>query len=379
MRELYIGYALWKQIAQANSLTVYEQLLTADSAHIWCGTSDVVYMSDVGTATWEDYDTDFPAVGRVAVASADEAIASIIGLAVVLNPKTPRGYQKVEIAARDASRLDQITVNYCDRTTWYPESKRVTEEVLTDSGDLTTWTPATTRAWIDLTHGKITAEFRLRSTYGTIILVDDVTKTENPPGTANGDFSIDYLTGAVTFNAALPGGSVVKATYSYEDGSMWAIKPAAGKAIRITQVEVQFSENLDLTDTVSFEPYGPIDIYAPHLLDTATPPGPFPAGTMIPLSDPTTGEGKSEYQTMQDYINEAEESFPTIPKIGGPSWRGMKGPEQIFRWPYERRGTTDLKSSSQIEIRIRLDNNTPFGGDVAIVSFYGQSMDEGAV
>lgn len=372
MKTLRIPYSTWKQVAQAAALPVYHLVNSADSVTAWLGSIDLIYQGRIDADDHADWVATFPS--SIAVESADDAFAQIVGLSTVLSPKTARGYHKVEVAARDASRLDQITINYCDRTTWYPESKRVTDEIFS-SGDLTIWEPATQRPWVDLTHGKITGEKKLRPTYSAVVKVDDVVKAENPPGTSGGDYAIDYATGLVTFNSALAGGSVVKVSYSYEDGSMWSIKPSAGKQIRITQVEVQMSENLELTDTVSFEPYGPVEMYAPHLVDDVSPNyvSSFPTGTMLPLG------GSSEYQTMQDYINESEESFPTIPKIGGTSWRGMKGPEQIFRWPYERRGTTDITASSKIEIRIRLDNNTPFGGDVAIVSFYGQSMDEGEV
>ena len=77
-----------------------------------------------------------------------------------------------------------------------------------------------------------------------------------------------------------------------------------------------------------------------------------------------------------DYINEAELSYPSVPKMGGTSWRGMAGPLHIFQWPYAARGTTDLTSSTGLEIQIKLENNTPFGGDIAIATFYGTSEDE---
>jgi hypothetical protein len=92
MRELYINYTLWKQIAQDNSFTVYEQPTTATSTHVWCGTRDVVYQSDAAGANFTDYDTTFPAgPGRVAVADADEAFANIIGLATTLEPRSGDG------------------------------------------------------------------------------------------------------------------------------------------------------------------------------------------------------------------------------------------------------------------------------------------------
>jgi hypothetical protein len=92
VRELYINYTLWKQVAQDNSFKVYEQATAADSAHVWCGTRDVVYRSDVEPAGFAAYETDFPAgPDRVAVTSEDEAVASIIGLATVLEPRSGDG------------------------------------------------------------------------------------------------------------------------------------------------------------------------------------------------------------------------------------------------------------------------------------------------
>jgi hypothetical protein len=92
MRELYINYTLWKQVAQDNSFTIYEQPTSASSAHLWCGTRDVIYRSDVAAAGFAAYEIDFPAgPGRVAVLSEDEAIASIIGLATVLETRSGDG------------------------------------------------------------------------------------------------------------------------------------------------------------------------------------------------------------------------------------------------------------------------------------------------
>jgi hypothetical protein len=219
-------------------------------------------------------------------------------------------------------------------------------------------------------HGKITGERKLRAQYQPVIKVNEVEKTENNPGQTDNDYTINYVTGAVTFNVALAGGDAVTATYYYEDGSCWRITPDPGKVVRITKVEVQFSENIDLTDTVIFEPFGWVQVYAPPLWDGYDPPGPYPTNTLIPLGS------QSVYQTMQDYINEAELSYPSVPKMGGTSWRGMAGPLHIFQWPYAARGTTDLTSSTGLEIQIKLENNTPFGGDIAIATFYGTSEDE---
>jgi len=287
--------------------------------------------------------------------------------------KSTLNHEIIELAPPVGKRLDFISINWCDKTTWYPESKQVTDETLTDSGDQLTFDPAVERPWVDVMHGKLTGERKLRAQYQPSIEVDTVAQTENSPGQTDGDYSIDYTTGKVTFNSAQTG-TVVAKSYYYEDGSLWVIKPAEGKLLRLTYVEVQFSENIGLTDTVIFEPYGPVEMYAPQYWDQNDPPGPYPTGTMIPLGNQTV------YQTIQDYINEAEEAYPSIPAMGGQnggdSWRAMNGPVHIFRWPYERRGTTDLTASSKVEIRIKLESNKDFGGDIAVASFYGNSADE---
>jgi hypothetical protein len=54
----------------------------------------------------------------------------------------------------------------------------------------------------------------------------------------------------------------------------------------------------------------------------------------------------------------------------------MSGPVRIFRWPYAERGTTDLKSSLVMEIRVCLENDVEFGGDFAVATFYGTSETE---
>ena len=285
-------------------------------------------------------------------------------------PVTERGFPKITVEPPQHSRSDFISPNFCDKTTWHVPALPIANETLSDSGDLTTWNSVSSY-WIDVMHGKITDERDLRATYTPVITVNDVAKVENSPGLTDNDYSINYVTGSVIFNAALTGGDVVKATSYYkENGSLFIVAPSAGKLLRLTKAEIQFSTNMELTDTAIFEPYGYVDVFAPQLLDTADPPGPYPSGTKIPLGQ------KRVYQTMQDYVNEAQESFPEIPQIGGSGWRGSKGSIQIFSWPYQNRGTLDLVSSAGMEVRVQLESNIPFGGDVAVVTIYGISEDE---
>lgn len=278
--------------------------------------------------------------------------------------KNSRGLQRIEIVPPEASRSDIISINWCDPTTWYQSSVSIEEEVLVDTGDATIF-DAYYANIIDVNHGKITGERTLSATYGPVLTVDGYAKMENSPDAYDGDYSIDYSNGKVIFNSALGGSPEVLMSYHYSTDSTWTIAPEAGKTLRVTDVEVQFSaDNIEITDTVSFQAYGLVDVFAPQLIPS------IPSGTKIPIGEPTV------YQTMYDFINDAQLAYPDIPKMGGSSWRGMKGPIHIFRWHYKERGTTDLKSSLGMEIRIKLENDIPFGGDVAVATFYATSEDE---
>jgi hypothetical protein len=259
-----------------------------------------------------------------------------------------RGNDRVQIDPPEGSRLEVISPNWCDKTTWFEESVEVTDEALTDSGDGLTFNPATARVWVDVMHGKLTGERELRESHQPQIEVDGSPVEENSPGATDKDYSINYSTGAVTFNSSQSGKTVVAKRYHYENGATFTVAPIEGKILRITQIEVQFSENVELNDTVLFQLYV--------------------GGN--PYGDPTV------YQTMMDFINEASLAYPSIPKMGGSSWRGMKGAVHIFRWPYSERGATDLKASLGMAIKIKLEGNNEFGGDVAVATVYGISESE---
>lgn len=85
MRVLYVSYSTWKSVVQFNGFVVYEQATAAASRHVWAGTRDVIYRSDITPALYADYDAAF--VERVQVPEEDEALAQILGLATVLTPR----------------------------------------------------------------------------------------------------------------------------------------------------------------------------------------------------------------------------------------------------------------------------------------------------
>jgi hypothetical protein len=256
--------------------------------------------------------------------------------------------------------------DWTDKTTWRTNATRVVDEVATDSGDHTTYTLANSTV-IDTYHGKVTGEDYLKdpdgNSFRVTVKVNDVAKTEQDPhyGTG-GDYTINYDTGAITFLAALDPSDVVKVTYHYPGSSVYIVGPTAGKKLVVDFVEVQFSEDIDITDAVVFQPYGYVDVFAPQLM-----PG-IPSGTKIPLGDPVV------YKSMTDYQNDAVRAYPKYPAMGGSSWRGSPQGIFVLDWDYLR--AKPLFSSAGMELRIFLQHDAPFGGFYATATFYCAVEDE---
>jgi hypothetical protein len=250
----------------------------------------------------------------------------------------------------EGRRYNVFTPNWCDKTTWYYDSEKVTDEILTTANQAG-YAPAIARPWVDVTHGKIFGEISLRETYKPTIKVDDIVMQELNPDTHSGDYSIDYTNGNVIFETNQAEGAVVTATYYFPKSSLFVIKPESGKKLRIAEVEVQTTTDIVMTDTLLFQ------LFASN-----------GQGGLVPVSD------QEAYQTMQDFINDSNIAYPLIPKIGGDSWRGMKEQEIVFKFDYK--ATTDLLSSYGMEIHVWLENDRAFGGGQAIGTFYAVTLDE---
>lgn len=325
------------------------------------------------TISGNDLDISFQAALDVTEESAlDSIVAAHTGVVTIKAPErvSPSGVPLTMPQWREGNPTDFITFNWCDKTSWYAASTRVTNEVLTDSGDGLTFTSANPY-WVSVTQGKISQEHRLVSAYGAVITVNDVAKIESSPGTTDGDYQINYDTGAITFNSS-QAGNTVKATYSYVTTADFYIEPKSGTTIRLTAVEVQFSADVGLTDSVRFDIEGFVEYFAPQMVDDVNPDyvTTFPSGTRIPLGSPRI------YKTMYDFIAEAQRAYPVIPALGGNTWRGMSQDVYVLRWPYQEDATRDLSADKGMRIKVSLENNTPFQGAYAVATFYAVSVND---
>jgi len=269
----------------------------------------------------------------------------------------------VEMEPLEGTKFTTVSPNWCDKTTWYEGSTRIVETL--SSSDELIYVASNPSARVDVMHGKITGERLLRTTYAPSVIIDGVTGSvvESSPETTDGDYQYDYLSGTVTFNVARSPSEIIEISSSQVGSSIWTVKPKTGKKIRLTEVEVQFSADIELSDSIIFQSYGKVNDFAPQYT-----PAPYPSGTLIPLGNPVV------YQTMHDYINEANLSYPIIPVLGGSGWRGMESNVHIFRWAYK--ASTDLDASRGMEVRIILENDQEFSGSFAVATFYGLSLDE---
>ena len=323
-----------------------------NAVHIWF--SDALSAED---KTLLDNNAS-PAGGLIAMHNPVEASTA---LPVILGHQlTSDNRIRVAIEKSNAVSVDIFTHNWCDKTTWYQGSVLITDEIAADSGNHVIYQLAHTFL-IDNYHGKITEEDSLLNangnTYRVTVKVNDVVKTEQDPHYGSGgDYTVNYAAGAISFLNALAANDVVKVTYHYAQSSAFYIKPAAGKSLVIDISEVQFSKDVGITDTIVFQTYGFVEVFAPQLVDN-----PYPAGTRIPIK-------AFKYKSMNDYLNAAYKSYPSYPAMGGNSWRGQQQEVVVFDWDYQRSLT--LVANHGMEVKIYLEHDTPFTGAYATASMY---------
>lgn len=271
--------------------------------------------------------------------------------------RTNDGIQRVVIEKTTIARHTIFTHNWCDRTTWYTESVRVADEIATNSGDNQRYELAHQNV-IDTFHGKITEEDYIVDddgySYRVSVKVNDVLKTEQDPHYGSGGhFTVDYEDGYIDFLQALDPSDEVKVTYHYEDGSLFKVKAMSGYDYHLVTVELQFSTNVVMRDTVCFCPYGLADVFAP---------GYFPPGTMIPLGNP------EKFKTMRDFYNDSVRAYPTVPALSAGTWRGIQEPITVLDWDYVTADT--LHGDYGMEIRVWLEHDDNDEGDYATTTFY---------
>lgn len=309
-----------------------------------------------------------------------------IPIVALPGPLSADGMSLAQIAPRSGRKAQLISQNFCDQHSWYATSQRHTGLVLSDSGDGKTWTvsggtfthcplgSSTPFGVVDVTHGRITQERRLRSQYRSRVYVNGVEKTEKDPHDDVGDWVIDVDTGAVTFDVS-HAGDTVTLDCSEVVNSKWYLQPLPGKKLRLISAELQFSTDAQMEDTFIFQTRGDVAKFTALAPYCTTNGGPYPPGFMMPLGDPTC------YQTVSDLICESNRSHPSIPalKHSTPTWRDTKSDVLVFNWEYGEQATVDITSgtsnSDPNDIEISLEHDREMPGTFAVVTFYALTED----
>lgn len=340
-----------------------------EGGYILCAVAEDFYATcriQSGSADTVNFESVYKTSGSLASSLDDALILGTIRNGIPLIKK----YQSdtampVTIVGREGSETNWSTHNFCDATTWYGESVRH-NEVLFNSGDNLTFS-GSHQIWINMYGGKVFDESALVTDvdhgYKVNVIVGDVTMSARGQfSNSGGDYSINFRSGSITFFS--PVTSSVTCSYSYANGSSWFLVPEPTKALDIEQAEIQFSENVQMNDRVNFIVEGPIDIFAPQLLQSNG--GPLPSGYMVPVEE-------TWYDTIYQMVDEALGSYPLIPPIGGTS-RGIQ--TAIYEFPFNYNAVRRLRSLYGLRLRVKLNNDIEYGGDRATATFYCVSRNE---
>jgi hypothetical protein len=164
--------------------------------------------------------------------------------------------------------------------------------------------------------------------------------------------------GLLKFYQPVEDGAVLTADYFYSPlggGSRIYVQPPTGKIFVLTDVETQFSKNLDQMDDVE----AGVFMYMPQYVAP-------PAKLLVPTSH-------TKFKRFRDLVNWARGAFPVIPPLGGPV-RGLQNDTIQLRFEYQ--SPIELYPSYGMELRFWLAHHRPFKGEYASITVYGLMVDE---
>jgi len=268
-------------------------------------------------------------------------------------------------------RFNKVSHRWTDPTTWYTCAALVEGEALGHAGDYKTYNVSQVNL-IDMTHGKQWKEDSILSPEGTSyqprVYVDGDLKTEtlaqygeNQDPSFKRDYTIDYAAGVVHFHEALTAGQAVTIDYYHATTSDFYIQPEEGRQIDLSRVEVQFTQDTSIRDTIHFFIEGYAAVFAPDAVEQ----GLLQPTDRVELGAPAT------YKSFYDYCNEANGAYATIPYTtnANPTWRDSTSPVLTFPWDYQ--AVVRLRADQGLRIKVKLDTDTPFDGTFCTASFYG--------
>ncbi len=291
------------------------------------------------------------------------------GVPLVTFPtRQPNGVVQVALSGRQGKEVNYGSIDFANKTTWYPESVRVTNKVVTPVGD-GRWDLGDVEI-INILGGRIFDEDAAVKDqqeanpgdphgYLVALTVDGVAKTPRKTYMATGgDYVLDYHTGLITPGAGEDWtGKAVVASYSKAATSGFPLIPTdPGRTLVVGKVRVKVSSDIVLNDTIKVQFLGPAGIFAPHLV-----PGVLPADYLVEIADSTL------YKTIDQLLDEVDEA-EEFAEGGFDGDRGFRKGRRIFTFRYETVRT--LYSSLGMQMRVSLETDIPCGGERATAIFY---------
>ena len=244
-----------------------------------------------------------------------------------LDNKTSSNITKVSIYEAEGDFSTKVSHDFTKKSTWYQESLSKIGETLTlDTGLIY---KGTKQFWINLTNGLHYGEDTLESTYPIKVYDNGVEQASG--------YTIDHDAGKITF-ATAPTGPVT-ADYHYADKSTFSVIPPTGKVVSIVHAELDFSKNA-IISKVHF------DIYAYD-------PDNLPNKMLVE---------RMTYNNMRDILKVAND-VTIVPAIGALT-------QDVIRAVFMYGRIIQLKSSQGIEMRITIDSEEPFTGEMGSISMY---------
>ena len=290
-------------------------------------------------------------------------------------PKQADGTPVVAQTGRMGSEAIYSTHNFCDESTWYSESIRVTSGTLTYNTGTGLWESGDP-CWVDMTHGRVFDEEGLIEDqqifepsdphgYEIKVWVDGVEKSQRSPfATTGGDYTVDYYAGTVS--GSWSSGSLVSASYSKKGASGWILQPLPNKVLTMEKAEVQFASDIEMRSTFTMQVFGSASFFAPQLIQSNG--GPLPDDSKVPLET-------TKYKTVDQIIDEAIMAVPVIPPLStGSGGRGYQKSRNVFQFHYG--AVRNLYSSLGLQVRIFVEDDVSFDGERATATFYCTSHDD---
>jgi hypothetical protein len=268
---------------------------------------------------------------------------------------------------RDGSEWVIGSHNFCDPCSWFGDSVRVNNEVLTDSGDGYVFNSLHIN-WIDMTSGRmhnddlwISIQKQLNPKdphgYEVIVKVNDEIKTMCPEfSETGGDYWINYDDGKIIF-LNNQSGNVITVSYNYATTNTFYVRPLPGSILAIEDAECDISVDTEMITEITYSAW--------H----------FDGEQFVK-------DQETKYKRSGQICTEARGCYPVFTSIGASNAhkqivnikefrrksRGMKYDRQAT--PFQYSTVKWLNSAYLQEVRVHTKDSTQFNGEHVSITFY---------